>query len=289
MGLFANLAWRFVHLFHNVPIAVIDLNDPCHISRHNFFLLDSGKAFFRIHLLNDHWLSFCKSSYPNFPGRRWRRNKRNRERVAKLKPLSLVPSPFPFSETGGTPEKRADIFFAGEFTANSTARFVGLKELHALEKEGYVIDLPTERLDRAEYMRRMSAAWLAWSPAGFVWDCYRHYEAPLVGSVPLMNYPSTTRHRPLLDGQHCVLYRIEPGGLREAARKALADKPRLREMATMAAEHVRKYHTYYARADYVAATVLGRRLDGSVMELDEASARDNEPANTIRSAGGIGA
>jgi hypothetical protein len=112
----------------------------------------------------------------------------------------------------------------------------------------------------------MSAAWLAWSPAGLGWDCSRHYEAALVGSVPLMNYPTIMRYCPLLDGEHCVLYRAEPGGLIEVARSALADKRRMRKMAQAAREHVREHHTICARAQHIACMVVGRGLDGRCIE-----------------------
>ncbi len=271
LGLFGIFAWRFVHLFHDVPIAVLDLGDPCQIGRHNFFLLDACKAFFKRELPSDYWLAFCNASYPNFPGRRSRRNKRNRRRVKKLKPISYGTDPFP--EEILPAAKKTDIFFAGSIAANSTVRAVGLKELEALAREGYVVDLPTEPLARPDYLRRMSAAWLAWSPAGLGWDCGRHYEAPLVGSVPLMNYPTIMRDRPLRDGEHCILYSVEPGGLVQAARSALADKSRLREMAQAGAEHIRKHHSRYAQAEHVTSTVLGRRLNGSFIEqIGESSA-----------------
>ncbi len=60
-----------------------------------------------------------------------------------------------------------------------------------------------------------------------------------------------------------MLYGVEPGGLAQAARAALADKPRLRRIAAQAAAHVRRHHSWHARAEHVAVTVLGRRLDGS--------------------------
>jgi Glycosyl transferases group 1 len=263
LGLFGLFAWRCVHLFHDVPMAVVDLGDSSRIGRHNFFLLDRCTAFFKRELPSDNWLAFAKSGYPNFPGRRWRSDEQNRRRVAKLKPISL--GHMAPAEVTAAPEKSVDVFFAGETDANSTIRAAGIAELRALEKQGYAVDIAAERLDRPEYLRRMSAAWLAWSPAGLGWDCYRHYEAPLAGSVPLMNYPPIERYRPLRDGEHCVLYPVEACGLIEAARTALADKPRLRKMAAAAAEHVRTHHSFHARAEHVTSTVLGRRLDGSRM------------------------
>jgi hypothetical protein len=265
LGLFAIFAWRFVHLFHEVPIAVLDLGDPCHIFRHNFFLLDACKAFFKRELPSDYWLAFCGAGYPNFPGRRSRTIARNCRRVQKLRPISygFFDGPSPPPAELASPAKNVDIFFAGNVAANSTIRVAGLKELLALQKEGFIIDIPPVQLPRPEFLQRMSAAWLAWSPAGLGWDCQRHYEAALVGSVPLMNYPTIMRDRPLCDGVHCVLYSVEPGGLAQAARTALADKPRLRKMAQAASAHVREHHTFYARAERIVSTVLGRRLDGS--------------------------
>jgi hypothetical protein len=268
LGLFSMFAWRFVHHFHNVPIAVVDMLDSCHIGSHNFFLLDACKAYFKRELPNDHWLAFCKSGYPNFPGRRWRSNGKNRLRVAKLRPISLGPRSRP--DFIASSKKTTDIFFAGDIDCNSTTRKTGIVELRELEKEGYIVDIPEGRLTQPEYLRRMAAAWLAWSPGGLGWDCYRHYEAPLAGSVPLMNYPSILRHRPLRDGEHCLLYRAEPGGLVEAVRSALADRPRLCQMARAGAAHVFKHHTGYARAEYITLVAIGRRLDGTHAHRNDA-------------------
>ena len=257
-------AWRFIHLFHRVPIAVVDLGDSFGIGRHNFFLLKSCRAFFKRELPSDHWQVFFKSGHRDFPGRRWRSKPARRRWIEKLAPISygtFVPPPDDIAA-----EKTADIFFAGSIEPNNTARIAGLQELRQLEREGYVIDIPTDRLSVPEFLQRMSAAWLAWSPAGFGWDCGRHYEAALVDTVPLMNYPTIMRDRPLRDGEHCVLYAVEPGGLARAARAALADKPRLRTMAREAGAHVRRHHSWHARAEHVAVTVLGRRLDGSRAE-----------------------
>ena len=168
LGLFAIFAWRFVHLFHNVPIAVLDLNDPCRIGSHNFFLLDRCKAFFKRELPSDPWLAFCKSSYPNFPGRRWRSNERNRKRVGKLRPISL--GSHPISQEISSPAKSVDIFFAGAVVSNNWARPTGLNELQTLAAEGYVVDIATERLTRqaipVPHVRCMAGMVTAWSRLG---------------------------------------------------------------------------------------------------------------------------
>src|SRR5262249_59220306 len=123
------------------------------------------------------------SGNPHFPGGRGRSLKRNRRRVEKLKPISYGTTPF--SEEVCSPSKSVDIFFAGDVVSSSTLRVAGLTELRTLEKDGYVVDIPSKRLARSEFLQRMSAAWLAWSPAGVARECRPAYEVPLGGSVPM--------------------------------------------------------------------------------------------------------
>jgi hypothetical protein len=119
------------------------------------------------------------------------------------------------------------VFFAGAVDGNSTVRSDGIHELLALRNEGYVIDVPQQRLPMEEFHRRVAQAWLAWSPGGLGWDCSRHYEIAWLGTAPLMNYPTIVRDRPLRDGEHCILHGTEPGELAQAVRAALSDRPRL--------------------------------------------------------------
>jgi hypothetical protein len=282
LGLFAIFAWRVIHWFHKVPIAAIDFSDSCLIGKHNHFLLKSARAFFKRELPSDHWLVFCQSGYPNFPGRRRRNDKRFIAMVGKLRPISYgAPSidkgRLPYRNIYTKSEKTADVFFAGGVAGNSTVRGAGLAEIEALKREGYVIDMPAKPMRQPEFFKRMSRAWLAWSPAGLGWDCGRHYEAPLVGTVPVMSHPTILRDTPLRDGEHCVLYTAEPGELSHAVRTALADKSRLRDMAKAGGIHVASHHTLVARAGRVAVTVLGRRLDGTVVSPSDQS----RPASVI--------
>jgi hypothetical protein len=161
------------------------------------------------------------------------------------------------------------VFFAGAVVGNSTLRSEGLPELLALRAEGYIIDVPNERLNMRDFHQRVAQAWLAWSPGGLGWDCSRHYEIAWLGTVPLMNYPTIIRDMPLRDGEHCVLYGPEPGELGRAVRRALADKERLARMGAAAATHALAHHTTRARAERVAIAVLGRRLDGTPAIAEE--------------------
>ncbi len=283
LGLFTLFAWRFLLGFHDTPIAAIDLDDGFGLGRHNFALLKRCQLFFKRELPTDHWQVFYKTGHRNLPSARWRSNAARRAWIGKLRPISYGSfTPLEVSmDAHAAGKKTSDIFFAGRIEPNSSVRLAGLPELERLAGEGYVVDIPTAPLPLPEFLRRLSAAWLAWSPEGMGWDCGRHYEAALMGTVPLINYPTIARHEPLIDRVHCILYGVEPGGLAAAARAALADKPRLARMAIAAREHVRERHSCRARADYVAMAVCGRSLDGR-----PAPGEDEEPFEDVSVAAG---
>jgi len=132
----------------------------------------------------------------------------------------------------------------------------GLRQLHKLKQRGFAVDLAAERLSPADYVQRLSQAWLAWSPAGLGWDCYRHYEAPQCLAVPVINYPTIARDRPLQDGVHAIYYAPEEDGLCSAIAAALADKAKLKQMALAGRAHVRANHVGQAFCERVLSLAL---------------------------------
>lgn len=179
----------------------------------------------------------------------------------KLKPISVgfldgmqqecrIDRETRFSKTIQASQKKYDVFFAGDINTSSV-RKSGLAQLNMLKEEGYNVLILSERVDRQEFWNLMSESWLTWSPEGIGWDCYRHCEAALAGSVPLINYPSILRYKPLLHNTHAHYYGAEEGSLAHVAREALTDKLNLIKMATNAREHVLTFHTPRKRGEYV--------------------------------------
>lgn len=247
------VSWlRFVKL--SVPIAVLDMNDAFIVGSHNFFLLDKATAAFKRELPVDRWHILCHSAHPALPTRRVRRNRRWNERLAKIRPISLPAARI--DTEGEHPEKTSDVFFVGEVAENSWVRRVGLSELEALRSKGLKIDIPHDRLPHDEFLRRLSSAWLAWSPSGYSWECYRTAEAAQCLTVPVLNYPTVERHAPVREHEHVLLYDVTPGSLSSVIERGLSDKPRLRQMALDLRDHVRKYHLQEAMVDYVIDETL---------------------------------
>jgi hypothetical protein len=257
--------WRILHRFHDVPVVAVDLRDTFGIGRCNLHLLDACRAFCKRELPVDRWQVFFKTGHWDLPRHRWRQKRRNQERLAKLRPIGYGAGRKPLPERSNA-TKATDLFFAGDLFRGTTPRADGIAELKALKAEVYRIDLPEYHLPYEEYLKRLAAAWLAWSPSGYGWQCVRHIEAAAIGTVALTNYPTILRDMPFRDGEHCLFYSPEPGELSAAVRKALADKPRLERIADAAHGHLWRHHTERARAERVTVAVLGRRLDGTPAE-----------------------
>jgi hypothetical protein len=104
-------------------------------------------------------------------------------------------------------------------------------------------------------MVMLARSWLVLSPEGYGWDCYRHYESCLAGSVPVINRPRYQRPLFLQDGLHCFYYNPAEPRLSDLLVRLLADKNILVRMAESARQHVLAHHTRAAVARYVANEV----------------------------------
>jgi hypothetical protein len=239
------------------PLIVIDLTEWGFIDRFNEFLLDKCTLYFKRELPFDYWRVFRRRAGGGIPATSFRRRPRQRRRIEKLRPLSIG-AKAPIESGAAFPAKSTDVFVALAVENSSTIRADGLRQLRALREAGYSIDIAEERLDFDEFTARMSAAWLTWSPHGFGWDCYRHYEAPLVASVPVISAPACARQFPLIDGKHCFYYPTdEPDGLARTIVAALTDKSRLKTIAEDARRHVRRYHVWPERIELFVRMALG--------------------------------
>jgi hypothetical protein len=226
------------------PILAIDNEDARTIAPHNLFLLDKANVFLKRELPVDRWQVFQHTAHAGMPGARFRSNPRNRRRVQKLRPISVgvtrheaIPEQMPF------PDKSVDVFVALALEGSTTVRSEGIAQIRALADSGLVLDIVETRIPHPEYIERMSRAWLTWSPEGLGWDCFRHYEAPLAFSVPVINSPTIVRYEPLQDDVHAIYYHPdEPHDLTDKIMSALSDKGRLRQIAERARLHVLKFH-----------------------------------------------
>jgi len=171
--------------------------------------------------------------------------------VPKLRPISLgINDSLAAKLSAIQAAKKTDVFFAGDLSSRPN-RVAGIRQLERLKSEGFKIDIATERLTHDEFIQRCAQAYLVWSPEGFGWDCYRHYEIGAAGSVPLMQSPPIYCYAPFMDNEHTIYYRVEGDHLAVRVRQALQNRHRLVEMGQAARQHVLTWHTHGALSRYV--------------------------------------
>jgi hypothetical protein len=229
----------------------IDMQDSPVIDNSRFHILQHCVCYFKRELPQNPSNAFLYTTAKTEEGGNVLNLKYFRDLVGKLRPISLG------VETAGADDllacetiKKTDVFFAGGMV-NHVNRQRGLKQLESLQAKGYAIDIAHERLPRQEFLKRCAQAYLVWSPEGGGWDCYRHYEAALAGSVPLMQSPPIYRYAPFMDDVNACYYCIEDDHLAWRIQQALQSRGRLAEMGLAAREHVLKWHTFEALTRYV--------------------------------------
>lgn len=171
--------------------------------------------------------------------------------VRKLRPISLgIDDALAAKLAVIEGPKKTDVFFAGDLSCRPN-RMSGFHHLKRLKSEGYNIDIALERIPHEEFIRRCAQAYMVWSPEGFAWDCYRHYEVGASGSVPLMQISPSYCYSPFMDGENAIFYNVECDHLAVRVRQALQNRARLAEMGRAARWHVLRWHTHEALGRYV--------------------------------------
>jgi hypothetical protein len=157
---------------------------------------------------------------------------------------------FPFPS-----EKKWDLFFAGDLHEKVIRQRLAL-EARAFAEKHRCNFLICDRMNPAEYHKALTESHLCLSPPGMGWDCFRHYEAMLAGSVPLMTYPTILQYQAPIHGKHCFYFAPEPGGLTRSLEHALSLKAQLPQMAEAGRKLVLQHHTIPKLRDYVISETL---------------------------------
>lgn len=236
----------------DTPLVVVDSRDtpPVITARYHRLLEMSTRYFFR-EMPPQPELSFLGTTPRLQDNQSVRRSEWVARQLHKLRPLGLGANLEHLPECR---DKKTDVFFAGSLKGQAL-RENGVRQLRELREEGIKVDL-AENLSREEFLRRVGEAHLAWSPQGHGWECFRHNEVALCGTVPLMNYPTITRYKPYEEGHHALYYAPEGDGLKRAVRQALRNRARLVEMGAAAREHAWQHHTWPRLVDYVVRESL---------------------------------
>jgi hypothetical protein len=249
----------------HAALVVIDLVDEITIAPRDLWLLERCDLYFKRELSQNVWTTLQRvqpahDEYSSLPA-----NPRFRTLADKFRPISIGVTGAHLADLRekqlwptDLAEKHYDVFFAGAIE-HSTVRKAGIQWLEMLQEQGYKVYISTRRIEQREFDQLLATSWLCWSPEGSGWDCYRHYEACLAGSIPVVNFPTIQRYAPLKHGVHCFYYGVEGDDLFQILRAALSDKSRLKEMALAARKHAWEYHTCERVGAYVLTESMSVR------------------------------
>jgi len=254
---FHKISWHYFHralCAVTVPLVVIDTQDVPRITQTESHWLDRCRYWFMRELPPNHLNLFLNMNRRCGDVTNISRQHSIIRNLDKLESFGLGFNPpgivdFPPIDPQ---DKIHDIFYAGA-NHTTTVRQRGYEELRALQSTGLRVFLPTERLSKTDFFRACAQSWLVWSPEGQGWDCYRHYEALMNGSVPLINLPTIEHLHPFQHGEHCLYHRPEPGGLTDAVLDALKNREALLKIAGQGRRHALQHHTYERLVRHVLA------------------------------------
>jgi hypothetical protein len=217
-----------------------DYDDLTIIPSFRYKFIDACTIYFKRHPAVNIYKSFLFQTKRD--GNLWNvlRNKKYQEYAKKIRPIGYGTDYRDHFAECLAPEKKYDVFFTGALHY-SPVRQDSHALLKRLKAEGLRVCQPS-KVPHHEFLRLCSESWLVLSPEGAEWHSARHYEALLMKSVPLINYPNVRLYRPLLDGVHAIYYPPEGDYLAGKIREALADKDRLRRIAEEGHAYVLEHH-----------------------------------------------
>lgn len=243
-----------------IPFAVTDVSDDTAIHRVNLPLVRECSLYFKRELPVDGFLAFesFKPRYLRGPITHYRRLPIWQSMHAKLRPLPLgcreqepVKSPIPVAD------KATDVFYVGNDRDKPIRKNID-RAFQELLEEGIRVNYPREPLELDDYFEAIRSSKLALSPPGLGWDCHRHYEAAMLGSVPVITYPTIQRDFPLQHKIHCFYY--DPAvPLAPQIATMLTDPDLLEKISDNASEFARKHHTHHSHYRRIISLISGNK------------------------------
>lgn len=180
-----SLPFSVQELSRLVPLVVVDLNDIPYLKPEKVEILHACLLYFKREVPYNRF-----AIYHPFRSAKYR----NQDTLALFEkilniPLGIGDRKFHELLQWRAFEQDIDIFWVGQLSSTIRVKVAQhLQELAA--KRPWKIHIPSERLSFQEYCRTVARSKITISVEGDGWDCFRHYEAVALGSVPLINKPT---------------------------------------------------------------------------------------------------
>ena len=253
-----NCIYQFERIFSSIkvhgrktPLYVIDVMDCPVIDNAKFRFLAKCSAYFKRELPSNLINSFLYVSDKTESPDNIMRNEFFASAIGKLRPISMGIADDMFTWASRLqPEKKIDVFFAGNF-ANRPTRKLGQDALLKLKDDGFRVHISEEIYPKDVFYEFCAQSLICWSPDGFGSDCFRHYEIGACGSVALRKHSSLFQYAPFRENVECLYYLHEGADIYAVTKKALSNPDHLRVMGKQAQRLVADFHRHSRLANYV--------------------------------------
>lgn len=168
------------------PIAAIDLRDPTYLEPGDIEILKQVHCYFKREIPYNRFLLYHAFR---------RKSAQTPETLALLDkvcgiPLGILDDKFEQLRRLRTQPQDIDLFFGSRISNTMRATALRLLQEHAANR-GWNVVASTESRSFDEYCQLIAKSKLTISVEGDGWDCFRHYEAAALGSLPVINMPTT--------------------------------------------------------------------------------------------------
>jgi hypothetical protein len=239
--------WMVRYGKSKTPLAVIDSRDGHYVFPWDLRLLAAAKLYFKKDLM-------CWPRRALMPLQNYYTEKKIKPYETKLRPMSLG-----LEENRFVPVARAmkdrdvDIFLSGN--ENNPLRRM-IREKCERMSGRYRVQTPRELLSFEEYQAMLQRAKLAVCIESFGGETWRQYEVAASGAVPLMSWPYTQVHDPLLPDEHAFYFSYMNDHFERTVEEALRDGDRLQRMSDAARKFVLAKKGRRDLLNYIVETTL---------------------------------
>jgi glycosyltransferase involved in cell wall biosynthesis len=239
--------WMVRYGKSQTPLAAVDSRDGHYVFPWDLPLLAAARLYFKKDLM--YWprraLMPLQNSYTE---------KKIKPYEAKLRPMSLgleenrfVPVARPMKD------RDIDLFLSGN--ENNPLRRLIREKCEALSGR-YRVQVHTKMLPFEEYHEALQRAKLVVCVESFGGETWRQYEVAAAGAVPLMSWPYTQVHDPLLPDKHAFYFSYMNDHFERTVDEALRDGGRLQRMSDAARQFVLAKKGRRGLLNYVVETTL---------------------------------
>jgi hypothetical protein len=242
--------WMVRHGASKTPLAVVDSRDGHYVFPWDLPLLKAATLYFKKDLMYWHRRSIL-------PLQNYYTEKKIAPYDAKLRPMSVCMDERRFAPTSRPMKERdIDIFLSGN--ENNPLRRMIREKCEALAGR-YRVRVAKGMIPHEEYVDCLQRAKLGVCIESYGGETWRQYEVAEAGVVPLMSWPFTEVHDPLLPDIQAFYFSYIGDHFERVVADALSDDARLQRMSTAARHFVRERKGRGKLLNYLVDTTLAEK------------------------------